>query len=261
MIVRDVVLSSEPRPLRPTVRVAGDLADNQRRPTRDAPRYLPPDAPVAAPPPPIPPDPPKPILTAETASSWLTAQSADIRTALAQSLATEVNTIREQGRAQGVELGRTQALQEIARRVESSLSTLAKAATAADEAFGLEAVALADSCADIVSEAFLKIAGEHLATREAVLGAVVEVIKRVKDSREVTVRVSSQDFPLLREYEAHIQQALGSRHSTLVADPRVSVGGCLVESDLGTLDGRLEVQLRELFETIRAAKAAKWADA
>jgi len=41
----------------------------------------------------------------------------------------------------------------------------------------------------------------------------------------------------------------------------VNVGGCLVESDLGTLDGRLEVQLRELFETIRAVKAAKWVDA
>ena len=272
MIVRDVVLSSEPRALRPAAGVGGDLANNprrairDRRETRDPAHHIPPEepsatAPAPASPPPNPPGPPKPLLTLETVTSWLATQSADIRTALAQSLATEINVIRDQGRAQGVELGRTQALQEITRRMESSLVALAGVAAAAEEAFRLEAAALANSCADIVSEAFLKIAGQHLASREAVLGAVIEVIKRSKDSRQVTIRVSGQDLALLREQQQHIQHALGSPHSTLVADPRVNVGGCLVESDLGTLDGRLEVQLHELFETIRAAKAAKWVDA
>jgi flagellar biosynthesis/type III secretory pathway protein FliH len=204
--------------------------------------------------------PPKPALTLETVSSWLSTQPADVRTKLAQSLATEIDTLREQGRAQGVESGRAQGLQEVSRRAESSLTALAGVAVAAEQAFKREAASLANSCADIVSEAFLKIAGPHLASREAVLGAVLEVIKRIKDSREVTIRVSSQDLALLREREEAIQHALGARHSTLVADPRVNVGGCLVESELGTLDGRLEVQLHELFETLRAAKAAKCVD-
>ena len=276
MIVRDVVLSSEPRVLRPTSRVGGDLPDNSRGAIRDAARHLPSgelgitgtatasasaSALALVPPSSIPPAPPKPLVTAETAASWLVTQTADIRAALAQSLATDINTLREQARAQGIETGRVQALQEIVRRAESSLVALAEVTTAAQKAFSLEAATLADSCADIVSEAFLKLAGQHLASREAVLGTVVEVIKRIKDSREVTIRVSSQDLAVLREYERHIQQVLGSRHLNLVADPRVNVGGCLVESDVGTLDGRLEVQLRELFETIRAAKAANWADA
>lgn len=256
MIVRDVVLSSEPRALRPVARAAV--------PTSAPPPPSAPPAPVlasASPPvssasnPPAPASPPKPVLTTETVISWLATQPADIRTAVARSLATEIDTLREQGRAQGAESGRAQALQEVSRRAESSLVALAAVATAAEAAFSLEATALTHSCADIVSEAFLKIAGQHLASREAVVGAVVEVVKRIKESREVTVRVSSQDLTLLREYEQSVRDALGSRQFTLVGDSRVSVGGCLVDSDLGTLDGRLEVQLRELFETIRAAKA------
>ena len=253
MIVRDVVLSSETRALRPVARGGASAqasAAHEVSPTSVAPTPSPAAARVSA-----------PVLTSEAVVSWLATQPADIRAAVASSLATEINTLREQGRAQGLESGRTQGLQEVSRRAESSLATLGKVASAAEEVFGLEAAALADCCADIVSESFLKIAGQYLASREAVLGAVAEVIKRIKDSREVTIRVSSQDLAQLREQEQAIQHALGGRRSTLVADPRVNVGGCLVESDLGTLDGRLEVQLRELFETIRAAKAAQWADA
>jgi len=37
----------------------------------------------------------------------------------------------------------------------------------------------------------------------------------------------------------------------------VSAGGCLIESTLGTLDGRLEVQLAKVSDTLRAARAAR----
>jgi flagellar biosynthesis/type III secretory pathway protein FliH len=47
---------------------------------------------------------------------------------------------------------------------------------------------------------------------------------------------------------------LQGRKFEIVADSRVELGGCIVETNTGSLDGRFEVQLRELYETLRLAK-------
>ena len=105
-------------------------------------------------------------------------------------------------------------------------------------------------------EAFAKIAGAKLATREAALGAVLEVLKRVRDERALVIRVSPADIQALRDYERDIAHACTGREYSLLADPRVDAGGCIVESSLGGFDGRFDVQLRGVCETLRAAKSA-----
>jgi len=40
-------------------------------------------------------------------------------------------------------------------------------------------------------------------------------------------------------------------------DERVSIGGCLLEAGGGTLDARLEVQLRQLLDTLTRARGAQ----
>ena len=47
----------------------------------------------------------------------------------------------------------------------------------------------------------------------------------------------------------------------LVADERVELGGCLIETDGGTLDGRLETQLKRLRDTLLDAARAPAAEA
>ncbi|HWW21057.1 MAG TPA: FliH/SctL family protein, partial [Steroidobacteraceae bacterium] len=158
---------------------------------------------------------------------------------------------------QGLELGRAQGIREVAERAQSGLGALAKVATAAEEAFALESAQLADACTEIVAEAFVKLAGRRLGTRKAAVSVVLQVLKRIKDGRELTIKVSAADLPMLQSQESDIARVLGTRRWTLMADARVSLGGCLVESVLGTLDGRLEVQLRELFETLRAARVSR----
>ncbi len=100
-----------------------------------------------------------------------------------------------------------------------------------------------------------RFAGPVLSMREAALGTVLEVIKQVKDERELTLRVSAHDLPALLECREDIREACAGRRFTLVADPKVDAGGCIVESALGSIDGRFDVQLRGLCETLRAAKS------
>jgi flagellar biosynthesis/type III secretory pathway protein FliH len=87
-----------------------------------------------------------------------------------------------------------------------------------------------------------------------VVAVVAEVLKRVREERELRIHVNPQDLPLLRTAEPGIAASLPGRNFTLVADARVEAGGCIVESKLGSLDGRLEVQLAGLVATLRAAK-------
>jgi flagellar assembly protein FliH len=201
-----------------------------------------------------------PGLNIAVVGEWLAAQPAETRAACAHILAAELTDLKIAAHAEGLELGRLQGATEVAAQASSGLAALAQIAAAGERAFALETVQLSEACADIVAEVFLKLAGPQLTAREAVLGTVLEVLARIKDDRELTIRVSSADLPLLQSHESGLRETLGARRWTLSADSRVSVGGCLVESAIGTLDGRLEVQLQGLCETIRAAKSARLED-
>jgi len=87
-----------------------------------------------------------------------------------------------------------------------------------------------------------------------VLQVVLQVLSRVKNEAELSIRVSPTDLPILQSYAARLDDALGGRHWTLIPDTRVSAGGCMVESSSGTLNGTLESQLHGLLATLRAAK-------
>ena len=211
---------------------------------------------VTQPPPPQLPPPP-PALTVDAVCEWLELQSDETRAACARALSPDVTVLQEAARAEGLEMGRAHAIREFTERANSSLEALARITAAAEQAFALEATQLAEDCTEIVAEVFLKLAGSALVTQEAILGSVLTVLQRVRDEREVTIRVSPSDLPLLQTHQAAFDKVLGPRRWTVTADSRVGSGGCLVESTLGTLDGRLEVQLAKLSDTLRAAKAVR----
>jgi flagellar assembly protein FliH len=189
--------------------------------------------------------------------AWLASQSVETRGACAQALAPDIHALAAAAEAEGLERGRAAGLREVESRAASALAALARLVASAEESLRLESAQLAESCTEIVAEAFVKLAGPRLASREAVVGAVLTVLARVKDERELTIRVNGADLPLLEAEDSGLRAALGSRRWTLTADSRVAIGGCLVESALGTLDGRIDVQLHELGETLRAAKNAR----
>lgn len=211
--------------------------------------------PPAEPPPPL-----APSLTVDRVCEWLAAQPTEVRAVCARQLSPDIEACTERARESGHEIGCTQGREEVIAAARSSLGALSQVAAACEQAYSRECAQLAEGCAQIVAEIFRKLAGPALVSREAALGAVLEVLKRVKDERELTLRVSAQDLSFLESQSSAIREALGTRSWSLCADPRVTLGGCLVESSLGTLDGRLELQLQELLETLRAAKVTAGED-
>jgi flagellar assembly protein FliH len=196
-----------------------------------------------------------PPLSADRVANWIVAQDGATRISLASLLSDDLTALRESARREGYESGHQEAMTEARDKVGSALAALEKLNLSAASAFDSECTRVEIACAEIVSQAFFKLAGEALVSRAAIVGTVNEVLKRVRDERELRIHVNPADLPVLRSAEQGIAACLPGRSLSLVADGRVECGGCIVESALGSLDGRLEVQLAELCATLRAAKS------
>jgi flagellar biosynthesis/type III secretory pathway protein FliH len=197
-----------------------------------------------------------PPLTFEAVAAWLTVQDLETRTACASLLAEELTLAHEHAKMEGFRAGQAAGLQQARAEGEAEIARLREIGAAASAQLANELPALVDACADIVSAAFIKLAGPALVTREAAVGAVEQVLRQVKEGNELTIRVNAADVAAIRAVEAELSNAFRGRKLNVVGDARIELGGCIVESKLGSLDGRFESQLRELFESIRAARAA-----
>jgi flagellar assembly protein FliH len=170
---------------------------------------------------------------------------------LADEIEAEYAAARARGREQGAAEARDRAAEENTQHVQA-LERVAAELRAVVERDG---ATLAANCCEIVLEVMKKIAGSLLAAPEAVTGAVAQVLQRLKDDQRVIVRVRPAELEILTAAKPALMRALAGGELTLVADQRVELGGCIVESSLGNLDGRLEVQLGELYEILRTVKA------
>jgi len=78
---------------------------------------------------------------------------------------------------------------------------------------------------------------------------IVEIIssalQNARQQEKLTVRVNPKDLPTI-EKETENFSSGRIRFIDFVADPRVASTGCLIESEVGTIDARLETQLRVL---------------
>ena len=99
---------------------------------------------------------------------------------------------------------------------------------------------------------------EKVIARELKKGAVTDIVRQAVGravGQKVIVRVHPQDAVRLKEKEPEILQAAGSRQSLVVReDEEIPPGGCIVESELGTVDARLETQLSAIRKALGIAE-------
>jgi len=92
-----------------------------------------------------------------------------------------------------------------------------------------------------------KIVGREIQKDDKTIVDIISTaLQNARQQEKLTVRVNPKDLPTV-EREAE-KFALGGRVQFIdfVADPRVASSGCLIESEVGTIDARLETQLRVL---------------
>ena len=138
-------------------------------------------------------------------------------------------------RAQGENRARLAALEERIRRIDAVMGVLARPLEQLDAEVEAELVQLALAV------------GKQLARRELRIEPA-QIIAIVRESlaqlpltaRELRVHMHPEDAATVRE---HLSAGAGERLWTLVEDPRLSRGGCLVQAESSRVDARLESRI------------------
>ncbi len=92
-----------------------------------------------------------------------------------------------------------------------------------------------------------KIIGNEIKSDKKVIANIVSTaLRNTKRQDKLTVRISPNDFTAVQEHFSLLSQSSRSNYVDIVPDPRVAMGGCIIESEVGTVDARLETQLRSL---------------
>jgi len=100
-----------------------------------------------------------------------------------------------------------------------------------------------------------KIVGEQLRLHpDTIVPIVREALKSVGQERQLTLLIHPDHREMVQANLDRLQALVGSsRQIHLVANPDIAPGGCVVESELGVIDAKLETQLKCLEEILLSA--------
>ncbi|MBW2108435.1 MAG: hypothetical protein JRI36_07220 [Deltaproteobacteria bacterium] len=97
-----------------------------------------------------------------------------------------------------------------------------------------------------------KIDTDSTVVRETILKA----FELMADRSHVTVKVSPADMEYVKELRAQFFETIQDLKSiTVEGDPKISPGGCLLETDFGHVDARIDTQLDQIRTAIQQAYA------
>ena len=103
-----------------------------------------------------------------------------------------------------------------------------------------------------------KIIGREIERDDSALADIVSAaLRHARQQESLTVRVNPADLPRVQAHRDRIDPLGRARFVDLVADPSVGPGGCVIEGESGTVDARLDTQLRVLERALLARAAAR----
>ena len=172
-----------------------------------------------------------------------------------EEIARERRTAIEEGRAQGYQDGMAESRKEI----EEELQRLKSLIEGLSEEMNKRLSDSEDAIVEVVSASIAKIVGDVMLTPEGVVGVVRNAIDQLTQRGKLIVRVSPEDFELLEAERKTLLDGLDETFVEMVPDGRVKLGGCLLETESGGLDGRLEVQLQRLNAVLLSTRAQRQA--
>jgi flagellar assembly protein FliH len=92
---------------------------------------------------------------------------------------------------------------------------------------------------------------EVTASREVALSMIKNALRRVAESGTLRIRVHASDLETVRSHREDLMSLLdGIPHIEIIEDRRVGAGGCIVETEAGNIDARIETQLQEVADTL-----------
>ncbi len=181
-----------------------------------------------------------PILVLEAAQ-----QEASRIVAEAEATALEVvEGARAEGYQSGYEAGIAAAEEEMRQRLQS-IAAIAANVT-------VDKAALVKECESAITNLVIETAQKVIVReisldRSIIVKIVASALERVVGQAILRIRVSPDDYELVRQYWTERQGPEDSQSPTeIIADKRVKAGGCIIDTQGGTIDAQIDTQLAEI---------------
>ena len=151
---------------------------------------------------------------------------------------------REEGREEGIQVGRTES-ERLIQRFHVILSKAIERRNEIIEESEQQVIGLVLSIAKKV----IKVISEN--QKNVVVNNIVQSLQRLQQKSDVIVRVNLSDLAITSQHKEDILRVAERVSSiTIAEDTTVDVGGCIIETDFGEIDARIASQLREIEDRI-----------
>ena len=150
----------------------------------------------------------------------------------------------EAGRTEGYETGFTEA-KRLVERVHTIIERIAESREQVLE----DAEAQVIDLVLLIARKVVKTISEN--QRDVVVENICEALKKVKRKGDVIIHVNLADLGLTTKQKSTFIEMLEKNQTvTIIEDTSVDVGGCVVETDFGSIDARISSQLSVLEQRI-----------
>ncbi len=154
----------------------------------------------------------------------------------AEEILKRVQEEMEKAKKRGFEEGREKGLAE----VTLTLTAAVKEKEKMFDGIEREAVRMVYDIAE-------KILGQEFSQRET---AVVDLVKQALHSaigQKIVILINPRDLEVIKQHQPVLVQTLDATRSIQIrGDDKVKPNGCLIESEVGTIDAQLETQLKAI---------------
>jgi flagellar assembly protein FliH len=170
---------------------------------------------------------------------------------------------KHEGFDKGLELGRLEAYQDAKRELDAAnTAQVQKLAASVDQVMRqfeqqrAEFLAHAEEAlADLVAEVAKRaIARELEQDRESLISLAHQVLEEATDAKRVKLRVNPCDGSMMEARLSEIKSAFASLESIEVVEDKSIDFGCVLETDLGLIDARVEDYLARIVHESREGK-------
>lgn len=177
-----------------------------------------------------------------------------VRRSILTQIKSEAEAARELGRQRGLQEGRTAGQEESRQAFAVELARVRSIAGKLSDALASGIGGMEDLAVAIAFEAVCKVLGEAAMTAEGMRAQVRQAAAHAKNKERLVVRLHAADLSALRDAGALNGILPADKAVSWVADSSIELGGCVVETDGGGLDARLETQIDRMRTALLAAR-------
>lgn len=164
----------------------------------------------------------------------------------------KVDDVLESSRKEGYTAGREDGFQEgraeVERLIDHLRTIISKAIEKRNQIIDQSETQIIDLVL-LVSQKVIKVISEN--QKNVVINNVIQALRKLKSRGDVVIRVNLEDVKLTSDHVKDFMRMVENvRSITVMEDSSVDRGGCIIETDFGSIDARITSQFKEIEEKI-----------